>query len=277
MIYEPLIEQLNDPSCEVRGVTCWALGELHYREATRRLTKLLKSDPCESVRWTAAQALARIGDASAGPALVGALEDPELVVRMVAVSALGRLKDEKSVEPLKRALERPENTLCRGQILEALRRITGVEHRYLTAEERKIEKYLAEVHENPESGHAQYNLAVAYFHHKQYALARRHCDLARKLGTGVQWLERAGERRVRPTARRRRGRLLRGSSSTSARPGPGRRRRACFRPVRMGVPWWFPGCRSRLWPWWAFCSRPEAPRPRVAPWPCWPIWTARRW
>jgi tetratricopeptide (TPR) repeat protein len=190
VIYETLLEQLSDPSEEVRETAVWTLGQLFYREAGKRLAKLLRTDPCVFVRWAAAEAMATMRDASSITSLVSALEDGDVMVRMVVVSALGRLRDPRAVDDLKRALEREENAPIREQILDVLYRITGVTHRYLTAEQKKIEKYRQEVDANPQNGHARYNLAVAYFHSKLYAQAREHCETARQLGTGVGWLRR---------------------------------------------------------------------------------------
>jgi hypothetical protein len=190
MIYETLMEQLNDPSPEVRETVCWTLGQLHYKDATKRLAKLLKGDPSEFVRLAAASALAQIRDRSSTAALTSALEDPDMVVRLGVISGLGKMRDPRAVDALKKALEKDENGQMRDLILQVLFQITGVTHRYLTSEERKIEKYKLEVQLRPESGHAHYNLAVAYFHHRQYILARDQCETARKLGTGVGWLKR---------------------------------------------------------------------------------------
>ena len=190
MIYEALIEQLADPSDEVRETAVWSLGQLFYKEAGKKLGKLLRSDPSEFVRLAAAEALATMRDTSSIVTLVAALEDTEMMVRMVVVSALGKLRTPAAVDPLKRALEREENAPIREHIMEVLYKITGVTHRYLTSEQKKIEKYQREVDASPQNGHAHYNLAVAYFHSKQYALARTHGESARELGTGVGWLKR---------------------------------------------------------------------------------------
>lgn len=190
MIYETLLEQLGDPSDDVRATAVWTLGQLFYKESGKRVAKLLRSDPCEFVRWSAAEALGQMRDGSSILPLISALEDADLMVRTVVVSALGRLRDPRAVDPLKQALERDENASIREHILEVLYKITGVAHRYLTAEQKKIQKYLQEVSANPSNGHAHYNLAVAYFHSKQYVLARTHCETARELGTGVGWLRR---------------------------------------------------------------------------------------
>lgn len=190
MIYETLIEQLADPSDEVRATAVWTLGQLFYKESGKKVAKLLRSDPCEHVRWAAAEALGQMRDSGAILPLISALEDADVMVRMVVVSALGRLRDPRAVDPLKQALERDENAPLREHIVEVLYKITGVAHRYLTVEQKKIQKYLQEVTGNPSNGHAHYNLAVAYFHSKQYASARTHCETARQLGTGVGWLRR---------------------------------------------------------------------------------------
>jgi hypothetical protein len=190
MTYEALIEQLSDASEEVRETVCWTLGELGYLEAGRRIARIARHDACLFVRMSAVGALARMHDLASVATVASALEDPEPLVRMAAVSALGQLRDPKAVDPLKRALERDENSALRDPILAVLLKLTGVAHRYLSVEEKKIEKYRAEVQASPENGHAHYNLAVAYFHHREYRLAHEHCEAARTLGTGIAWLRR---------------------------------------------------------------------------------------
>jgi len=190
VIHDTLLEQLSDPSPEVRETVCWALGQLGYKEAVRRLIRILKSDPSEFVRSSAADALSQIGDPAAVHALIGAMEDQELLVRIVTVAALARLKDSRAVDPLKRALDVDDNSPIRELVLKALQQITGLAHQYLTAEERKIAKYQVEVDSHPESGPAHYNLAVAFYHNGQYKEARYHSEQARALGMGVGWLKR---------------------------------------------------------------------------------------
>ena len=57
-----------------------------------------------SVRRHAAVCLGRVGDPSAVPALIEALEDPEKDVRLEAAKALGFIKDARAVAPLAEAL-----------------------------------------------------------------------------------------------------------------------------------------------------------------------------
>jgi HEAT repeat protein len=46
------------------------------------------------------QALGRLGDSSAVPALIASLDDPDPMVRAAAIAALGTIKDRDAVIPL---------------------------------------------------------------------------------------------------------------------------------------------------------------------------------
>jgi len=76
----------------------WSLGTEHRdAEAVPFLVRFLTESPSEEARWRAADALWLIGDRSAAPQLVVALEDPSLKVRGFAASALGDLGDRDAV------------------------------------------------------------------------------------------------------------------------------------------------------------------------------------
>ncbi len=110
---EPLIEGLKDENFQVRLHSVQALGGITSDYPTGRswlrdsrpvpgLIALLK-DKDRAVREDAAIALGMIGDPSAVPALIEAMQDGSVRVR--AIMALGMLADPRSVEPLIRVLE----------------------------------------------------------------------------------------------------------------------------------------------------------------------------
>ena len=110
---EPLIEGLKDENFQVRLHSVQALGGITSDYPTGRswlqdsrpvppLIALLK-DKDRAVREDAAIALGMIGDSSAVPALVEAMQDG--AVRVRAIMALGMIADPRSVEPLIRVLE----------------------------------------------------------------------------------------------------------------------------------------------------------------------------
>ena len=110
---EPLIEGLKDENFQVRLHSVQALGGITSDYPTGRswlqdsrpvpgLIALLK-DKDRAVREDAAIALGMIGDRSAVPALIEAMQDGSVRVR--AIMALGMIADPRSVEPLIRVLE----------------------------------------------------------------------------------------------------------------------------------------------------------------------------
>src|SRR5947209_7255909 len=110
---EPLIAGLKDENFQVRLHSVQALGGITSDYPTGRswlrdsrpvphLIALLK-DKDRAVREDAAIALGMIGDPSAVPALVEAMQDG--AVRVRAIMALGMIADRRSVEPLIRVLE----------------------------------------------------------------------------------------------------------------------------------------------------------------------------
>jgi HEAT repeat protein len=110
---DPLIEGLKDENFQVRLHSVQALGGITSDYPTGRswlrdsrpvpgLIALLK-DKDRAVREDAAIALGMIGDPSAVPALIEALQDG--AVRVRAIMALGMIADLRAVEPLIRVLQ----------------------------------------------------------------------------------------------------------------------------------------------------------------------------
>jgi HEAT repeat protein len=121
-----LLAALRDPGTEVRLHVAEILGDLRDPGATTALLERL-SDPQElsNVRHTAAQALGKIGDRAAAPALIAAAVQGDFWVRYAAVEALGRLGDERAVGALLRLMQ--QDAWTRPAIVQALGNIGQVD------------------------------------------------------------------------------------------------------------------------------------------------------
>ncbi|MDW8071139.1 MAG: HEAT repeat domain-containing protein, partial [Anaerolineae bacterium] len=87
-------------------------------EMRQRLSRALRDENWR-VRWAAAKALGKLGDAQAVPALLAALQDEDWRVRVAAAEALGKLGDAQAVPALIAAL-RDEDADMRRAAVEAL-------------------------------------------------------------------------------------------------------------------------------------------------------------
>lgn len=83
----------------------WVFGppNIEILKARRDVEGLIRAlgyqkDP--AIRWNAADALGKIGEARAVEPLIGALWDPDVTLKQHAADALGRLGDGRAVEPL---------------------------------------------------------------------------------------------------------------------------------------------------------------------------------
>lgn len=99
-----LISALDSPrvkgSPRRRSAVLTSLRRIRARGATSTICDLLKNDPDELVRSTAAKALGEIGDPSALPALRSALGDPSDKVLMWTIRSLGQMHDSASIDKL---------------------------------------------------------------------------------------------------------------------------------------------------------------------------------
>jgi len=86
-----LIEQTHHPNRAIRIGIIETLTEMREGEAARKLMDLLVHDESIEVRWASAIALGEIGDTTAIPLLVRALQDPDKYVRYGAALALEEL------------------------------------------------------------------------------------------------------------------------------------------------------------------------------------------
>lgn len=103
-----LVSVLDHPEPETPVRAAWILGELKEKRAVDALERVLTEggrDPY--LLASAAEALGKIGDASATGALALALESSYLLVRLNAVEALGRLDGEVARRALRLATADP--------------------------------------------------------------------------------------------------------------------------------------------------------------------------
>jgi hypothetical protein len=89
------------------------------------LTKALIEDTNYKVRVQAALVLGRLGDHSAVPSLIRALDDQNKTVRAIAAQALGQLADHIAGDPLRALLKKEGDPFVRTQAEKALALITS--------------------------------------------------------------------------------------------------------------------------------------------------------
>jgi HEAT repeat protein len=97
-----------EPSLIDASDLVWALGFVKDERVTPLLAKALRSKQ-DTVRWAAANGLARRRSAAVVSALVGALKDRSTKVRQVVVQALGKQRNPSAIKPLREALARASN------------------------------------------------------------------------------------------------------------------------------------------------------------------------
>ncbi len=95
----PLISIKNDPSNEVRRAVANALGKIADVRAVPALIEMAKDENPE-VREAVARALGIMKDSTALDVLIDLLNDNEQYVRPAAARSLGLLKDERALQPL---------------------------------------------------------------------------------------------------------------------------------------------------------------------------------
>jgi HEAT repeat protein len=91
-------------------------------ESVPALVDALNDNRGSSMRYLAAGRLSEIGDLSAVPGLIQALQDCDFIVRMWAVHALGDMGDLRAIEPLIQRLE-DEASCVRSAAAKALGRL----------------------------------------------------------------------------------------------------------------------------------------------------------
>lgn len=112
---EYYLAALDDPDPRVRQQACAALEVLREERAVAPLVALLEREEHADVRARAAQALGKLGGASAAMApiepLIAALRDPSPNTRANAIKALARLDDHRAATPIAALLNDPDFTV----------------------------------------------------------------------------------------------------------------------------------------------------------------------
>jgi HEAT repeat protein/cyclophilin family peptidyl-prolyl cis-trans isomerase len=95
-----LLTLLGDPEARVRRRSALAVGRTRLPEGVAGLAPVLQSDGDPEVRQMAAFAMGLIGDASAAPALLAAINDPDPLIQGRAAEALGLIGHKPAVQPI---------------------------------------------------------------------------------------------------------------------------------------------------------------------------------
>ena len=122
-----LVEQLQDPSPDIRRTAALSIGKIGHPTGTQGLVQAL-SDPDRFVREYSAWALGQIGEeinTDAALALVSTLEDKHPNVKKTAAKALGNVGLRKPMIPLLIKGLRGGETQSRRAVVDALMHLEG--------------------------------------------------------------------------------------------------------------------------------------------------------
>ena len=122
-----LVEQLHDPSPDVRRTAALSLGKIGHSAGTQGLVKAL-ADPDPIVRQYSAWSLGQIGEAvntDAAIALVSALGDADMAVKQAAAKALGNIGIRDPIIPLLIEGLKVGEVKSRRAVVEALMQLEG--------------------------------------------------------------------------------------------------------------------------------------------------------
>jgi HEAT repeat protein len=111
-----LLSLLRDPRYPYRLEIVRALSKMKDREVFQALIDVLRVDPSEEVRSTAAETLGFTKNISALTPLITALKDPSGMVRAKAAQGLGRLGDKRAGTQLVKILEDPHPAVRRNAV-----------------------------------------------------------------------------------------------------------------------------------------------------------------
>ena len=130
--FEPLMNQLNNPSATTRRNAAWAIGELtrmlpgERAPAVPQLMTLLRDDD-PWVRMAAARAIGEVRDRRASETLIVTLSDADWRVRRLAAWALNEMKEQLAVPALCNLLLADARAEVRTAAAEALGEIRSAE------------------------------------------------------------------------------------------------------------------------------------------------------
>lgn len=117
---DEIIKALHDPSPKVRRSAARALARLKDATAGEALVHMVTDHP-DLVEEETVEALGKLRHAQAVPALVDLLQSPRSLLRRAAAKALGRVGSADAIEPLMAAAGEPGDTDLRRASLQALR------------------------------------------------------------------------------------------------------------------------------------------------------------
>lgn len=129
---ETLASLLDEDNDVIAELAVALLGHMPARRALAPLLDVMAGHD-DLARLNAAEALGRIGEVAAGPALISALYSGDPDLRLVAARALGRVGDRRAVGPLKELLYTARGPL-RLTLAEALAKLGDTAGRQLLAE-----------------------------------------------------------------------------------------------------------------------------------------------
>lgn len=116
-----LIKCLDDPSADVRSSAADALAKIHNPSAGGALMRrFVKQEEDLGVRQMLAAALGAVNYRPAIPVLIAALNDSDGSLRGCAAWSLGALKATEAVEPLQKALKHETHSYAKTRMREAL-------------------------------------------------------------------------------------------------------------------------------------------------------------
>lgn len=119
-----LLEMLAAPSASNRRAAAMALGKLRLLESEPKLAEAALHDGREMVRRAAVVALGKLKSPTSLPALLSALQDPDVGTRQSATVALGHLRSTEALPALEEALKDRQQRV-RQSAARAIERITG--------------------------------------------------------------------------------------------------------------------------------------------------------
>ncbi len=123
---DEIIKALHDPSPRVRRSAAQALARLQDRSAGAALLHMIVEHP-DLVEEETVEALGELRDAKAVPALVDLLQSPRSLLRRAAAKALGRVGNADAIGPLVAAAAERVDADLRRASLQALRVLGATE------------------------------------------------------------------------------------------------------------------------------------------------------
>ncbi len=122
----PLREALSEPDAAVRGNIAEALAKIGGAAELSALSQLLQHDQDEGVRARTAFALGEAGVGAAVDPLISALGDHSASVRERAAEALGKIGDPRARPALEKAARNDPDSAVRAGAAAALEKLRGI-------------------------------------------------------------------------------------------------------------------------------------------------------